>query len=436
MKKVLIITYYWPPAGGGGVQRWLKFSKYLPEFGWKPIVFTPENPEFPVTDESLFNDIHKDAEVLKIPIREPYQWYRKLTGKKKDSAIQTGFLSEVKKKSWKEKLSIWLRGNLFIPDARVFWVRPSVRFLRHYLLLNPVDLIISTGPPHSMHLIAMQLNKILNIPWIADFRDPWTNIDYYGDLMITKWADNIHKKLEARVLKNADSVLTVSYNWADDFRQLGAQNVDVVTNGYDISDFAGLQENIEPDRNFSISHIGYMNKDRNPLKFWQAVKELCNDSPGFKDDIRLKFIGKTDYSVFNSLEENGLSFAVEKIDYLPHDKVLIEYKKSRVLLLLLNQTPDASGRVPGKIFEYMISGTPVLSIGPEDGDSAKIINETGTGYTVGFQNKEKMKMHLLKLYSAYKTGTNLFNIRGIEKYERKNLTADLVSIMENLKKKL
>ena len=177
MKRVLVITYYWPPAGGSGVQRWLKFSKFLPQYGWQPVIYTPENPDMPVTDESLLADIDVRTEILKTPIREPYGIYRSMFGIRKDKAAGTrvhgkggGF------KSW---LANVIRANLFIPDPRRVWVSSSVNYLREYLRNHPVDVIVSTGPPHSMHIIAMKTAEALGLPWIADFRDPWTKMFYF-----------------------------------------------------------------------------------------------------------------------------------------------------------------------------------------------------------------------------------------------------------------
>ncbi|MBE9481851.1 MAG: glycosyl transferase family 1, partial [Bacteroidetes bacterium] len=175
MKKVLIITYYWPPSGGAGVQRWLKFVKYLREFGWEPIVYTPENPEAPDIDNSLEKDIPDNLTVIKRKIWEPYTAYKKFIGQEKEQKINAGFLSENKKPKLSENISVWIRGNFFIPDARKFWIKPSVKFLTNYLKNNPVDAMISSGPPHSMHMIALGLKQRLGIPWLADFRDPWTN---------------------------------------------------------------------------------------------------------------------------------------------------------------------------------------------------------------------------------------------------------------------
>ncbi|NTW26696.1 MAG: glycosyltransferase family 4 protein, partial [Lentimicrobium sp.] len=187
-RRVLIISYYWPPSGGAGVQRWLKFVKYLRESGWEPVVYVPENPEYPAIDESLAKDIPDGIEIIKTPIWEPYSFYKKLIGAGKGERINAGFLSEKKRPGLTEQFSIWLRGNFFIPDARKFWIRPSISFLTRYLEKHPVDAIVSTGPPHSMHMIALGVKKRTGLPWLADFRDPWTNIDFYHELMLTTWA--------------------------------------------------------------------------------------------------------------------------------------------------------------------------------------------------------------------------------------------------------
>jgi len=207
VKRVLIITYYWPPSGGAGVQRWLKFSKYLPENGWIPVVYTPENPEYPAIDENLVSEIHPDVEVLKSSIWEPYALYKKFTSRKKDAKLGSGFTSEKDKISKAEKVSRWVRGNWFIPDARKFWIKPSVRFLDTYLKENSIDAIISTGPPHSMHLIALGIKrKYPKIKWIADFRDPWTNIDFVEELRLSKRSMKKHENQELAVLKGSKSV--------------------------------------------------------------------------------------------------------------------------------------------------------------------------------------------------------------------------------------
>jgi len=430
MKRVLIITYYWPPSGGAGVQRWLKFAKYLRNFGWEPVIYTPENPEYPEADESLFKDIPAGIEVIKKPIREPYNAYKRFIGQKKEEKIQAGFLSVKKKNPVIENISVWIRGNLFIPDARKFWIRPSIRFLLKYLAAHPVDAMVSTGPPHSMHLIALGLEQKLNIPWLADFRDPWTGIDFYHQLMLTKRADRKHHRLEKAVLSGASRVTIVSWNWALDFNLLFPRHYDVITNGFDPDDFSIQEGKVAPT--FELTHIGSLNRDRNPELLWQILAEICSENSGFRDDLRLRFIGKCDVSLFECLEKYQLLSRTEMIGYMPHKDVLKESAGSQVLLLLLNHTPNVMGIVPGKIFEYLATRRPVFCIGSAGGDSARIIREAHAGITCDFDDRISMKNDLLELYSRYKKGS-LQNQEGeIDSFSRKHLTGKISSLLNEM----
>ncbi len=257
-QRVLILTYYWPPGGGAGVQRWLKFVKYLPHFGWEPVVYAPENPEYMAIDPSLEKDIPAETEIIKTRVWEPYEVYKKFVGMKQGEKINAAFVSETKKPKHSEGLAVWIRGNFFIPDARKFWIKPSVKFLSHYLKTKPVDVIVSTGPPHSMHLIAMGLRKKFDIPWVADFRDPWTRISYYSELKLSAKADKKHKILEKLVLEKADEVMVVSEGMKIDFTEIHKRDYEVIHNGFDTEDIPSTQ--IKPDRKFSISHIGVLEK--------------------------------------------------------------------------------------------------------------------------------------------------------------------------------
>ncbi|MDP3444848.1 MAG: glycosyltransferase, partial [Ignavibacteria bacterium] len=255
MKKVLIITYYWPPSGGAGVQRWLKFVKYLNEFGWTPVVYTHLNPEIPYRDETLLKDIPASTEIVQRKIVEPYQLYNFFTGKKKDAKFQHGFLKDIgNKASITENASIWIRGNVFIPDARALWIKPSVKFLKTYLKNNPVDLIVSSGPPHSMHLIARSLKKSMNLPWIADFRDPWTKIYYFDKLKLSAFAFKKHKKLEQQCLDDADFLITVGSTMKKDFENFTSTPIEVITNGFDHTDFDNIQT--EKPKKFTLFYSG------------------------------------------------------------------------------------------------------------------------------------------------------------------------------------
>ena len=426
MKKVLIITYYWPPSGGAGVQRWLKFAKYLSDFGWEPIIYTVENGEYPVLDYDLLDEVPKGITVLKTPIWEPYSIYKKFTGRKKEDKINSGFLSEKKNPKLLDKLSIWIRGNLFIPDARKFWIKPSVNFLTNYLIDNPVDIVVSSGPPHSSHIIALKLKEKNKLPWLADFRDPWTNIDYYKELLLSKKSDLKHKKLENIVLTKADKVITIGKSLSEELKALGANNIDVIENGFDPDDFQS-NEYISLDKKFSIAHIGSFTPSRNHIIFWQAIKELIAENSNFSKELKIQLVGKVDYSVKMNIEKYGLEKHVNYIGYVPHGEVIEYQKKANLLLLMINNTPNAKGIITGKVFEYIASKRPILVVGPEDGDLSTIINTTKSGIVCGFDDVKKLKLTLLRLYN------NEINFEpNPAAYSRKSLTKKLSEILNQL----
>ena len=430
MKKVLIITYYWIPSGGAGVQRWVKFAKYLREFGYEPIIYTPENPEFPSIDTSFENDIPADIQVIKTPIWEPYNVYRNLTGKK-NQTINAGFISENKKQGWKDKLSIWIRGNFLIPDPRRFWINPSVRLLTKFLNENKVDAIITTGPPHSMHFIGLGLKQnIPTLPWIADFRDPWTNIDFYKDLNLTWISDKIHHRLERKVIQSADSVIVVSNGMKDEFDLLNPKHIQVITNGYDETDVHKLA--VELDKKFSISHIGTLNAARNPRVVWKVLSEICAEKTDFKADLQIQLIGKVDFSVLEDIKNNCLTDNLLKIDYLTHAEAIVKQQSSQVLVLLINNSGNAKGILTGKFFEYLAAKRPILAVGPIDGDAAHILNETGAGKMLDFEDEKATKQTILDHYKRFKAGSLNVESTSVERFSRKSLTRELADLLNTL----
>ncbi len=430
MKKVLIVTYYWIPSGGAGVQRWVKFTKYLRDFGWEPIIYTPENPEFPAIDHSFEKDIPENIQVLKTPIWEPYNVYRALMGKKGES-INAGFISENKKSGWKDKFSISIRGNFLIPDPRRFWIRPSVKHLTKFLNDNPVDAIISTGPPHSMHLIALGVKKHFPaLPWIADFRDPWTNIDFYNELNLTWLADRIHHRLELKVVRNTDCLVTVSQGWMNGFLPMKPKRNKVITNGYDDADIE--LGHVEPDKRFSISHIGTLNAARNPAVLWHVLGKLCAENEEFSSDLLIQLIGKVDFSVLELIKKAGLERQLNKIDYLPHKQAIERQQTSQILLLLINQSQNANGILTGKFYEYMASHRPILAIGPTDGDAATVLAEAKAGVMVGFDDEEQTKQAVLEYYNLYKANKLHTDADSVERYSRRNLTSQLADLLNEL----
>ncbi len=427
MKKVLIITYYWPPSGGGGVMRWLKMSKYFPEPGWQPIIYTPENPDASVVDESLLNEIHPDIVELKTPIWEPYNFYRKLVGEKTETKFKAGYISEASSGDWKSKLSVFIRGNFLIPDPRKFWIKPSIKYLSQFINDNKIDAIISTGPPHSMHLIALGLKRKFNIPWIADFRDPWTQIDFYDKLRLTRWADKKHHKLEREVLKSADHVVTVSPGCALDLKKIINKNIEIVYNGYDPEDFNFKKQ--ELDQNFTITHFGSFNKDRNPNSLWIALNELASNDDQFKKLLRIKLIGQTDISVINSLKKKNLYNNLILQDHLPHKEGLIEISKSQILLLPINDAPNVKGILTGKMFEYIATQRPILAIGPTDADFANIIRSTQSGVSHGFDDTQGIKKTLTNYFELFlqhklNVGTGFY-----DEFSRKNLAKKFIDLL-------
>ena len=430
MKRVLIVTYYWIPSGGAGVQRWVKFTKYLRNFGWEPVIYTPENPEYPSIDYSFEKDIPKDIEVIKSPIWEPYNVYRRLTGKKGE-AINAGFISENKKQSLKDKLSIRIRGNFLIPDPRRFWIKPSVKLLSEYLKTHPVDAIVTTGPPHSMHMIGKGIKKRFpGLPWLADFRDPWTNIDFYKDLNLSKTADYIHHKMEKSVISLADAVVVVSDGMKAGYEGMGSKKVRVISNGFDTSDTGEL--NIVMDEKFSISHIGTLNAARNPRTLWKVLSELCASNEEFRNDLEIQLVGKVDYSVLEDIQNSGLTTHLKKIDYLSHSEAIQRQQSSQILLLLINNSENAKGILTGKFYEYLAAHRPILAVGPTDGDASKVLLSTGAGKIVDFNNEIKTKEVVLEYYKLYKSAELKTVASSVEQYSRRSLTGELAELLNTL----
>ena len=410
--------------GGGGVQRWLKTVKYLREFGWEPIIFTTQNGEASVVDEGLLFEIPTGIETLRIPIWEPFGWYKKLTGKKKTDKLAPGVVAAKKGSSLMQNLSVWIRGNFFIPDARKFWIKPATEFLNNYLVNNNVDAIVSTGPPHTTHLIALSVIKKNHIPWLADFRDPWTNIDFFHQLKLTNWAEAKHKRLELEVLKKATQVVTVSWSWAADFYNISNRKPIVITNGFDPEDFLNAGK-LPLDKKFTITHAGSLNEDRNPHALWIALAELSKEVDNFAYDLAIKLIGQVASSAIQELVQYELEKNLTQIDNLPHQEVIQQLIKSQLLLLPLNDTPNIDGVIPGKLYEYIGAQRPILCIGKTSGDAAKIINETSAGKISGFEDVASLKTSIQFYYQQYKNNHLKIASTNYEKYSRKVLAGQI-----------
>ncbi len=453
MKRVLVITYYWPPAGGSGVQRWVKFAKYLPAEGWQPVIYTPLNPDAPATDRSLEADVPPEAEVLRTPIREPYGLYRRLFGAQKAEKSEVNPINAAEK-PWKKKLSMWIRSNLFIPDPRRSWVRPSVRFLLKYLKGHPVDLIVSTGPPHSMHLIARDLARKTGLPWLADFRDPWTKIFYYKHLLMTRVVRRKDAALERSVLEECSAVVAVSPRVQDDFRQMTSRPVHLVTNGYDEADFAPFRRDAHPEaeagtntgtmpeamvgspseddskRSFTLIHTGLFAADGDPTVLWRILAEKCAADAQFAARLRIRLAGKTDRKVLDSIRQAGLEGNLDDLGYRPHRDMPALQTGATVLLLPLRKEPEYASVLPGKLFEYLGARRPVLGIGQSDGAMAQILKETGSGETLDWNDAEGLKTYIDHHWKAFLSGKDPYAGHGAEAYERRASAARMAALMD------
>ncbi len=435
MKRVLYIVYYWPPCGGISVIRDLKFVKYFRDFGWEPVVYAPENANYPVLDETLVKEIPVGIEVIKTPILEPFGIFNILKGRKKDEFVRDVFLVSDKKQGIAHKLGIWVRGNFFIPDARMLWIKPSIRYLRKYLKTHQIDAIISDGPPHSLHLIANVLHKEFGIPWIADFEDPWTQIDYFEKFMLSDFAREKHKRLEQDVLKNADRVTIVSPAWSKDLADLGSRPVDFIPCGYDEDDFkdkSGKQSN-----KFIISHYGTFGSDRNPEKLWAVLADLTRELSGFKEDLLIDLAGIVDHSIFRSIETAGIRDYLRFTPFFQRKQVIQGMLDSTVLLLLLNKgfgDYNVKGRIPAKLFEYLGSRRQIMVIGTEDSDVAGIVADAKAGLTMDYDKDEVLKTTITAFYEAWKAGKQLYIPQNIEKYAFRNLTGEMADLLDEITK--
>ena len=423
-KKVLIICYYWPPAGGPGVQRWLKFVKYLPEFGIDPIVYVPENPSYPLIDDSLNQEVLEGVTVLKRPIIEPYSWASALS-RKQTKSISAGIIPKESKQSIVQRMMLYMRGNFFIPDARVLWVKPSIKFLKNYITDNGIETIITTGPPHSMHLIGLGLKKSLGLRWITDFRDPWTTIGYHDKLKMTQRTQEKHRRLEKIVLDSCDQIIVTSPTTAKTFKKITATPIEVITNGFDDESIPKTKL----DLSFTISHIGSLLSDRNPTVLWEAIAELATEHADLKDALRIKLVGKVSEDVEISIRRAGLGDHLELVGYVSHKDALRLQREARLLLLIEIDAEITRGIIPGKIFEYLAAERPILGIGPRDADVAKIITDTNSGTYCLYIDKEKIKSFILNEFTSPISSNTLTNRKIISKYHRKTLTSQLSNIL-------
>lgn len=424
LKKALIITYYWPPAGGPGVQRWLKFVKYLPEFDIQPIVYIPQNPSYPIVDESLISEVPKDVTIISQPIKEPYK-FADFISRKTSKSISSGVIPKKKKQSFIQKLLLYVRGNFFIPDARKAWVKPSVIFLSDYIQKENIQTIITTGPPHSLHLIGLELKEKLGVKWLADFRDPWTTIGYHKELRLSTSSERKHLQLEKKVLQTADTILATSENTKIEFASKTNQPIEVITNGYDMYQLLKTDK----DKKFTMSHIGSLLSERNPKNLWRVLNALIQENKNFKEEFQLKLIGVVSDDVLEEIYHHGLKAYVNVVGYVSHNEALLLQRQSQLLVLVEIDSEATKAIIPGKLFEYMVSDTPILAIGPRESDVERIIKSTNTGTYFYYDAKDELKSQILKYFEAYKSGSLTTQPVGLKPYSRKELTGKLAKLI-------
>lgn len=433
-KKVLIICYYWPPAGGPGVQRWLKFVKYLPQFDIEPIVYVPENPEYPIVDATLIKEVPEGVTILKQPIKEPYR-FASLLSRKQTKTISSGIVPKQTKQSLIQRLMLYIRGNFFIPDARIGWVKPSVSYLEDYIEKHQIETIITTGPPHSLHLIGMQLKAKItqgdpkrNIQWIADFRDPWTTIGYHDKLKMTAKTKQKHKDLERAVLTTADAVIVTSPTTKKEFSAITEQPITVITNGFDTE----LQAEVVLPTNFIISHIGSLLSDRNPMVLWKVLSKLVDTNEAFKNSFTLTLAGKISQEVIDAIAQYGLTPYINNVGYVSHPEAIQLQREAAVLVLIEIDAEITKGIIPGKVFEYLSAQRPILGLGPKDADVGEIITTTRSGHYVSYSEEEKLEQLILQLFENYTSPDWKDRGDAISKYHRKELTEALATLIKTV----
>ncbi|GGF48002.1 glycosyltransferase family 4 protein [Echinicola rosea] len=425
-KKVLIITYYWPPSAGSGVQRWLKFAKFLPDFGWEPVIFTPENPDFELKDETMNKEVSPQWEIIKFPIWEPYGVFRFLKKKKGGKIADPSKLIEKRKKNWFDQTAIWLRANAIVPDPRVFWVKPSVEFLEDIVRRNNIKAIITTGPPHSMHLIGRNLKRKTGLLWVADFRDPWSTWEFLDTLPMMKSIRRRHEKLEKSVFEEAEKVVTISPTFKGELEKIAGRSIDLITNGFDSADLPkGFKKEKEGNGVFEVVYTGIIDAIRNPLPFLEAFKAAFEAGAR---EVKLTFVGRVSEKVTHYIEgDPWLSERVEFAGYVPHEEVFAFYERSNMLLLILTNTKNAKGNIPGKLFEYIATGRNIVALGDPKGDAATIINEAGAGSVFSHEDVPGVRQYLTdQALMEEETSAD----RDITRFERKTLTKKLAQLLD------
>jgi len=419
MKKVLFITYFWPPSGKASLHWPLKVIRFLPEFGWQPSVLTVDEDTFSQKDESLLAEIDPTLNVIKTKSFEPFNIYRKFTGKGENDQLVASETISKKNTSLTHKISIWLRMNLFIPDARIGWFFSAIPAANKILRKEKFDAIVSIGPPHTSHLVGMNLSKKNRIPHIPVFIDPWVDIAYYQDFKRSKATLAVDNHLEKSVVKNAASVVFVTKTMMEDY--IGKYDFikgksNVLYWGYDEEDFINIDTK-EKSKTETLVHSGNIFDFQNPKKFWAQLKDEIDG--GRK--LRIKFTGTVSPGIKDEIGKSCLTAYTEFLGFLPYDQLLNELINADYLLVCATE----KRHVPGKLFEYLRTGKPIIAFGDDNEEVKNILSETNAGMIFNYDQSGK---EFFEKSAQLKT-----DLGKVKEFDRKNITQSLSEILNNIK---
>lgn len=422
-KRVLLITYYWPPSGGAGVQRFVKFARHLPQFGVNPVILTVANPSYPVLDPEMESEIPDDLPVYKSHALEPLQWYAKLSGKSlKNSAAPVTELSGGS--TFTSRLAGWIRANFFIPDARLGWVPWAVIRAHELMQRFNCQTVVTTGTPHSSHLIGLYLKTRLRYRWIADFRDPWVDIHYNQLLPRSTLAVYLDRKLESTVWKNADERVVVSPGMKRLFAERYPEPAKIITNGFDPRDFTDQPETTTTDQVLTIRHVGTLPESSIPDLFLRELSEFRNYN------FKIEWVGSVHDNVTRLTAQLGLNNRSRFPGYVGRNEAIGKMQTADLLLLIIPRVRHADGILTGKLFNYLGSGRPILMLGPTEGDAAHIIQETGSGWCFDHTDYSGIRNFLGKLLDDSQIlNTVSPDQQKIEAYSRVNQARELSGLI-------
>ena len=401
----------------------MKFVKYLPEYNIKPILYIPENPNYPIYDYSLNDEVSEKLEIIKNPITEISNI---ISNSKSLNLIRSGNIPNPKEQSLLQRLLFFIRGNLFIPDMKILWKNKSIDFIENYLSKTKIDVVITTGPPHSLHLIGYELKKRLNIKWISDFRDPWVNLNYLNRFHLLPSVKRRHKKLRDKVLINSNSVIVTSEKLKKLYKEI-APNIFKITNGYDYE-----YSTVNIDSKFSISHIGSLYPERNPKYLWDIIDEICINNEEFRSNLQINFIGNTSEKIIKYLSNKTFKSCVKFFNYVDYKRAIEFMCSSQILLMVEVNDNDSSYAIPGKLFDYLNSKRPIIAIGPDKSEVNQILYDTNAGKFFNYNESINLKLHIENLYNQYEMGSISYDAKNISIYRRKNLTEELSKIINKV----